>query len=308
MDSKSVENTPSQTALFTALRRALAHKRYQDESFGPDAFAEVFLPGYYKFFLTFAWVRNNMWKKLAAFMPGMNEYIIARTAFFDELFQKALQEGLPQIVLMGAGYDSRAYRFAHLNHGTTIYELDAPPTQLRKARCLQASRIPVPPAVQLIPINFRKETLGEALEKAGYQSQSKTLFLWEGVSYYLDQEAVKETLGFVGRSAGSGSRVAFDYTIPLSEENIQASYGSSQFMQSMQEHHANEAFLFSLPEQEMGLFLASLNLRLVEHLASQALEQKYLTDAQGVSIGHPTGNFRLVYAEQNSVFTPVPGI
>jgi len=74
--------------------------------------AEIFLPASLQVFLRFEKVRENTKNKLAAFMPGLNEYIIARTAFFDGLFLDALKDKFPQIVLLGAGYDSRAYRFA----------------------------------------------------------------------------------------------------------------------------------------------------------------------------------------------------
>src|SRR5512139_131701 len=103
MNKKTVEQTPLETALFTALRRTIAHKEYNNEKFGPDYLAEIFLPAYYRFFLKFKKVRENTKNKLAAFMPGLNEYIIARTAFFDGLFRDALKDQIPQIVVLGAG-------------------------------------------------------------------------------------------------------------------------------------------------------------------------------------------------------------
>lgn len=139
MDQKTVETMPSQTALFTALRRTIAYKETPHRKFGPDSLAEIFLPGYYRFFLRSARIRENTRNKLAAVMPGMNEYVIARTIYFNELFTAALEQPIPQIVLLGAGYDSRAYRFAKQNRGTKIFELDARPTQERKNKCLRAN-------------------------------------------------------------------------------------------------------------------------------------------------------------------------
>ena len=116
---------PSRTAFFAALRRAIAHKDYGDEKFGPDNLAGIFLPAYYRFFLRFSKIRANTVKKLDGFFPGMTEYLIARTVYFDRKFVQALENGTTQIVILGAGYDSRAWRFAELNSGTTIFELDA---------------------------------------------------------------------------------------------------------------------------------------------------------------------------------------
>ena len=295
MNDKNVEQVPSQTALFTALRRALAHKQYQNEKFGPDNLAEIFLPASYRFFMRFKKIRERARNQLAAAMPGMNEYIIARTAFFDRLFLQALQGQAPQIVLLGAGYDSRAYRFAPANRGTRIFELDAPPTQDRKLKCLKKAHIRIPEQVRYVPVNFMSEALGDVLEKAGYNSQERTLFIWEGVSYYLEREAVVETLGFASRSH-SDSVIAFDYTISISDENAQAYYGASVFLEAMRVYHTSEGLLFSMEQGEMETFLAENSLRIVEHLDHEAIEQKYLTDENGMLIGRMIEIFRLVCA------------
>lgn len=296
MSNKTVEQTPSQTALFVALRRTIAHKQYHNERFGPDYLAEIFLPASYRFLLRFAGVRANTKNKLAAFMPGMNEYLIARTALFDRLFEGALQERIPQIVLLGAGYDSRAYRFAKANSGTKIYELDAPPTQNRKIQCLKDAHISIPAEVHFIPINFVTESLSDVLQKAGYKNQEKTLFVWEGVSYYLDRESVQQTLGFVSRCSHPDSAIAFDYMISVSEADIPDCYGARDLMKSMKEYHANEALMFSIKAGEIESFLAENHLRMVEHLENPEIERMYLMDIDGSLIGRMLGIFEFVCA------------
>ncbi len=129
--------------------------------------------------------------------------MIARTAYFDSLFVDALKNNFPQIVLLGAGYDTRAYRFAKLNRDTQIFELDITPTQDRKKGCLKKARVDIPQGVKLVPIDFNKESLKDVLEEAGHKKQEQTLFIWEGVSYYLDAESVDATLGFVSGSLHS---------------------------------------------------------------------------------------------------------
>jgi methyltransferase (TIGR00027 family) len=206
-----------------------------------------------------------------------------------------LKNLIPQIVLLGAGYDSRAYRFAKSNQGTRIFELDALPTQDRKRKSLQAAHIHIPPEIRFIPIDFLTESLGDALEKAGYIKQERTLFLWEGVSYYLNQKSVKETLDFVGHSPGD-SVIAFDYTIPISKKNVNSLYGAREFTKSMKEHHPSESFMFYIDNGKIESFLAECNLQMVEYLDNEAIEQKYLTDEKGDLLGRVTGNFRLVCA------------
>jgi methyltransferase (TIGR00027 family) len=150
-------------------------------------------------------------------MPGLLEYMIARTAYFDSIFMDALTNDIPQIVLIGAGYDSRAYRFPNANKATKIIELDIATTQNRKKKCLKKAQINIPIHVSFAPIDFNKDSLINVLEKAGYEKDRKTLFLWEGVSFYLEPESVDATLEFLNRSSHNESVIAFDYSISISE-------------------------------------------------------------------------------------------
>lgn len=296
MTDKGVEQKPSETALFAALRRTLANKEFKDEKFGPDYLAEHFLPPHFRFFLKFKKIQANTKEKLGEALPGLTEYMIARTAYFDGLFVDALEKDFPQIVLMGAGYDTRAYRFAKLNRGTKIFELDIAPTQNQKKKYLKKVRIEIPPGVKLVPIDFNQESLGDVLKKAGFDVQEKTLFIWEGVTYYLDPESVDATLNFVSGFAQPDSMIAFDYTLSLSEENLSDFYGAKEFAQTMKEHHAAEELTFSIQEGEIESFLAERDLKMIEHLDNAEIEKKFLTKEDGSLIGRTSGHFRFVSA------------
>jgi len=302
MTNKSAEQKPSETALFAALRRAIAYKEYKNEKFGPDHLAEYFLPAHFRFFLRFDKIRANTKNKLARFFPGMNEYMIARTVYFDRLFVEALETKTPQIVLLGAGYDSRAYRFAKLNLDTMIFELDAAPTQNRKKKCLKAARIDIPPQVKFLPVDFNKESLQDVLEKTSYTQEEKTLFVWEGVTYYLDPQSVDATLEFVSLSTKDSS-IAFDYMVTLGVENRDQYYGAKEFAQAMQEQHATEELTFSIEEGIVETFLAQRNLTLIEHLSNEEIEQTYLLDAYGALIGQIIGFMRFGVASPTSSAT-----
>ncbi len=296
MSNNGVETKPSETAFFAALRRTIAHKEYGNEKWGPDYLAASFLPAHYRFLLRFKRIRENTKSRLSTFMPGLNEYMIARTIHFDRLFAQALENGVPQIVLLGAGYDSRAYRFAPLNSGTQIFELDIAPTQNEKRKCLQQARIDIPPQVTFVPIDFNKEALGDVLGRAGYVAQNKTLFIWEGVSYYLDVASVDNTLAFVNQDTHENNVIAFDYTVTLTPENMANYYGAQEFAQTMKEQHAGEELLFSIPEGGIESFLAQRKLAVVNHLDNNEMENAYLLRDDGSLIGHVTGHFRFVSA------------
>jgi methyltransferase (TIGR00027 family) len=296
MANNGVENQPSETAFFAALRRALAHQEYQNDRFGPDYLADIFLPPHFRFFLKFNKVRENTKTRLNEALPGLTEYMIARTAYFDQLFLNAVKDEIPQIVLLGAGYDTRAYRFSQLNRRTKIYELDIKPTQERKKECLKKARINIPPQVSFIPINFREDSIPQVLEKAGFDQREKALFIWEGVSYYLDPESVDETLRVVSHFSSSGSAIAFDYTFRISEDRVDDYYGVREFYQTMKEHHGDEELLFSIGEGEIEPFLEQRDLKLVNHLDNKQIEKRFLVDENDELAGQIPGHFCFVLA------------
>ena len=294
MSTQGVEAKPSETAFFAALRRALANKDSNNEKFGPDFLAEYFLPSHFRFFFKFKKIRENTKDKLNAFLPGLNEYMIARTVYFDRLFVDAIKKEFPQIVLLGAGYDTRAYRFAELNKSTKVIELDADPTQNWKKKCLKKAKIDMPENVTLAPINFNTESLKDVLEKAGYDPAKKTLFIWEGVSYYLESESVDATLGFVKESAHPESIIAFDYVVPLTVENENA-FGVKKFFESMKKEHEDESLVFSIDEGKIETFLEERGLKVIEHLNNEQIEQKLLT-FEGSLLGQITASFHFISA------------
>ncbi len=221
--------------------------------------------------------------------------MIARTAHFDRLFKDALNNETPQIVLLGAGYDSRAYRFPALNQSTKIFELDTAPTQEIKKKFLKKAKIDIPQQITFVPINFNNDLLKDVLEKAGYQNHQKTLFIWEGVSYYLEAESVNATLDFVSQASHESS-IAFDYTISISEKNINHYYGVKEFAQTMEEQHEGEELMFSIDEGEIESYLEQRGLKMFDHLDNEEIERTFLLEENGSLIGQITGHFCFVLA------------
>lgn len=296
MSKKKIDKKPSATALATAFRRTIANIEFNNEKHGPDDLAIYFLPQYIKFFLKFKRIREFALNKLNELLPGMTEYLIARTAFFDRLFVDAQNNKIPQIVLLGSGYDSRAYRFADSNQGTKIFELDVASTQDRKKKCMKKAHIDIQKHVTLVPINFNQESLKDSLEKAGYKNNQKTLFIWEGVIYYLDFESVETTLALVSQASHHESVIAFDYTISITKDNIDKYYGVREFAHTMNKHHANEELIFSINESEIESFIEQRGLKIDDHLDNEEIEKTFLLDDNGALMGQTTGHFRFVVA------------
>jgi methyltransferase (TIGR00027 family) len=138
--------------------------------------------------------------------------VIARTRYIDDYMMQCIGDGLEQLVIVGAGYDSRAYRCDEVKERVRVFEVDHPDTQaLKKQKVLQMVGS-LPEHVVYVPVEFSTEDLGQKLRDNGYDNALKTLFIWEGVTLYLTSEAVDDTLAFVANSC-EGSSIIFDHII-----------------------------------------------------------------------------------------------
>ncbi len=296
MPKKGVEQSHSQTAMFAALFRVVANKELQNDRLGGDYLAAYFLPSFFRFLIKLKRVRYRVKQRNTRLTPGVYEYMIARTAYFDAVFSDALKLEVPQIVLLGAGYDTRAFRFADLNQATRVFEVDIETTQSRKMACLQKAGIELPERTVLVSMDFNKGSLRRVLDKAGFDHHQHTLFLWEGVSYYLDPKSVDATLAFVASGSSPDSVIVFDYGIRITALNIDSHYGVKALHRFWTRRRVNEPIRFSIEEGEIDLFLEERGLRVVEHLDNQQIEHAFLTREDGSLIGRPNGIFRLVKA------------
>jgi methyltransferase (TIGR00027 family) len=142
--------------------------------------------------------------------PGVLGFLVARCRYMDDALQQALKSGLQQLVILGAGLDSRAYRFEELKEGVKVFEVDHPASQAAKLKKVKRIFEELPGYVHYVPIDFNEETLDKIFEH-GYMRTLKTLFIWEGVSMYLKPAAVDQTLTWISGNAGKGSELVFDY-------------------------------------------------------------------------------------------------
>ncbi len=294
--SKNSGQKPSKTAILAAFHRTLAHLEFDSEVHGPDHLASCFLPPFKRFILTFKFIRNLVKAKLNKVIPGMDELMIARTAFYDGQFKDALNKQFPQIVLLGAGYDTRAQRFDHLNSGTRIFELDTPSTQNHKKICLEKADVTIPEHLTFVSADLNRESIPGVLEKTGFNSHQKTLFIWEGVTMYLEPVSVDSTLESICRFSNPDSIVAFDYLVTIPEGEINHWYGASQLFQMMKKQYGDEKFIFSIDSGKIRDFLEPRGLKVVEDLDSRALEKRFLTQKDGSLIGNMMAAYGVVTA------------
>lgn len=207
-----VSNRPSTTAQSVALMRAVEASRPAADRIVDDPYARYFLDA----------PTRLIRRPVAAARPvadlverngltGISTYVLCRHAFIDAHLRGALGGGAEQVMILGAGYDSRAYRFAGELAGRPVYEVDLPPLSRRKAAVV--ARHPDRfgrGAIRRVEIDFRTQSLSDRLAGAGFATGRRTFVVWEGVAPYLSAAAVSTTLGQLRALCGPGSTVAMD--------------------------------------------------------------------------------------------------
>ncbi len=146
---------------------------------------------------------------------------VMRHRYTEDELSGALQRGVSQYVILGAGLDSFAYRRRDLAGSVRVFEVDHPATQQWKRTRLDDLNEALPNNLTFVPLDFEQQTLREALQTGGYRSEAPAFFSWLGVTQYLTEEAVFETLRFVA-AAAPGSEIVFEYSLRellLDEEN-----------------------------------------------------------------------------------------
>jgi methyltransferase (TIGR00027 family) len=143
---------------------------------------------------------------------GLRLFIAVRSRFAEDAARRAIARGVRQIVVLGAGLDTFAYRVEPVE-GLRVYEVDHPSTQAEKRKRLAAAAIAAPAHVVYAPCDFERARLADCLGAAGFEARRPSFFLWLGVVPYLSESAVFAALGFVASLPGGGE-VVFDYANP----------------------------------------------------------------------------------------------
>lgn len=142
---------------------------------------------------------------------GISMMMIIRTRFIDAYLESAVRNGATQVVILGAGFDSRAYRFHELLRDVAVFEIDSLATQETKKRRVAAVLGGIPGNVLYVPIDLNSHKLGDVLGKAGWRASEKTFFIWEGGSVYVAEDGVRETLRTIATQSTPGSSLVMDY-------------------------------------------------------------------------------------------------
>ncbi len=142
---------------------------------------------------------------------GLIDHMVLRTKAIDAHLASALQSGIDQLVILGAGLDARAWRLPALEN-TTVFEIDHPATQQYKQK--RIGRRTARADIRYVAVDFEKERFSEGLERAGFRSTDRSVWIWEGVAMYLPLGAIHDTLQQLTSLAAAGSELAMTYRVP----------------------------------------------------------------------------------------------
>ncbi|MFQ5825587.1 MAG: class I SAM-dependent methyltransferase [bacterium] len=240
-----------------------------------DHFAKDLLNQPWKFIMSlmrFKSIRDAMIKMREKQVPGTLGGLICRTRYIDDVLKSAIEKGIENIVILGAGLDSRPYRIPEISK-TKVFEVDLPSTQNFKKKRLKKVLGSLPSHVTFVPIDFNNQTLEEVLEPEVLDLLKPVIFIWEGVTQYITAEAVESTLKYISKTC-SGSMIVFTYILKSVIDGSSNIEGADTLMKIISK--AKVPWIFGLEPSNIKEFLQQYNLSLIEDIGASYYQEKYL--------------------------------
>jgi methyltransferase (TIGR00027 family) len=267
-----LQGRPSITAEVVTMARALEHLKRPEKRVVDDPYAQHFLSRPSRAALA-AWSGSLTGRALRRLGTTGTTYVPLRHRFIDDHLVSALDAGVEQVVLLGAGYDTRAYRFADQLAGRTVFEVDLAAISRSKAATItrHADRFPSTSVVR-VEIDFETAHLDDVLVAAGLRAGAPTFFTWEGVPMYLTRAAVKATLQAVWKVGGPGSVIAHDMWHLVDDPSP---IGTARRLAPSALSFIGEPVTFSIHPEEMDHFLGRHGFRITELATAPELQNRY---------------------------------
>ncbi|PSL43142.1 methyltransferase (TIGR00027 family) [Chitinophaga niastensis] len=282
----------SRTAQYMALFRALETTRSHKKRLFTDKYATSFLDNGLKAAVWLCMIPG--WRSIAESIirkkiPGALSSGIARTKYIDELLQQSVSNGAQQVLILGAGFDTRGLRLPFLKT-VPVIEIDHPNTSRFKLAKLGSLKTQA--GIHYYQIDFNEQSLDQlgALHHFDYSLQ--TAIIWEGVTNYLHKEAIDNTFTFLQQFA-PGSAVIFTYVHEEVLENPAVFYGGEKLLQDVSE--LEEKWTFGFNPAALKDYLQRYNFTLLEDLGAMEYRNKYMPER--TEKGYEF--YRVAYARRN---------
>lgn len=260
----------------TAFNAAFARLIEQNEPKEIRLFEDSLIPCFFSkptnYFLKFRIYRNLMSTMYSTTVQGILGLQVCRTKYIDDLLEREIARGIQQLVILGAGLDTRAYRIPDADR-IKVFEVDLKVIQDIKKGKIKKCLGELPSNIIFTPIDFNKQTLEEVLAEKGLDFSKPVFFIWEGVTQYITGEAVNNILSFIS-GASSGSGVVFTYILKSVIDGTSNIPGADTLMHHMEAN--GQTWDFGLEPSEADAFLKQFNLTLIEDVGVSYFQEKYL--------------------------------
>ncbi len=291
--AKRIEEKTSRMAEYTCSSRASSYCEKSSYYHSEDYIAAQMVPWGVRLLIKNGFIRKSLLSVMAP--KGAYEYVIARTKYIDAVFNQAVSDGVEQVLIFGAGFDSRSIRLLTQNSPIRVFEVDAPVTQQAKKDRLAEIGVGLPENTVYVAVDFNKEDPEQRLLENGFQYGKRCLFILEGLLMYLDEDAVDETMKLIKRISGPDSRIVFDYIYSSVLRHEEKYYGDEELHKNVEV--VGEPWGFGVEEDSIKTYLDEHGFRIIEELNSDTLDRRYFTDSTGNLVGRINGSHSIVLAE-----------
>ncbi|MCB9685812.1 MAG: SAM-dependent methyltransferase [Alphaproteobacteria bacterium] len=275
---------PSQTALAVCFMRATDQLVPADRRVLDDHLARSFLTPPYRALLRAMGaggsqrLRRASMQLLGPSLGGLTGFAIIRHRYIDDALLAACDEGIDQLVILGAGYDSRALRLADRLAGVRVFEVDHPATGGRK-RAIVEGHGWNGADVTRVAVDFERDDVRSVLIGAGLTPGARTFWIWEGVSMYLQRPALRATFELIRTTSAPGSRLAMDFWFLVDEASWRGTWWRTA---PSLLHVLGEPVTFSMHPEDVPAFLASAGFDTVDVAPPDELARRYVRDDRRV--------------------------
>ena len=283
-------NTASRTAQYMALYRAMETQRPRSKRLFTDPYAIHFLDRGYRWLCraaSFPPAEHLFYRIIQRRIPGSLASGLARTRYIDDLLEQAIGQGARQVILLGAGFDTRGLRLDCLKR-LPVIEIDHPDTARRKRDILPPS-----PFINYIQLDFNRQDLDSLLRENLIDSRIPAVIIWEGVSNYLQQEAIDKTFAFSAKFP-RGSFLLFTYIDKKVLEDPSSYFGAQRLLGDLDE--IEEKWTFGFRPEELPAYLHSFSFSLREDKGAADYREQYLPERKHILQGYEF--YRVAFAEK----------
>jgi methyltransferase (TIGR00027 family) len=297
-----MENIAAKTAYGPVFQVALEQLVVEKERIVRDSVAYQIMPAYLKALIQLCrigFVRKLLLDLMDRVVPGTRGGILCRKRYVTEKLNDALEAGFQSIVVLGAGFDTLAYRVSGLA-SRQVYEVDLQQIIQSKREAIQRIFGRVPVYIQLVPVDFNSQDLEVELQQAGYSQVQPAFFIWEGVTQYISEKAVRRIFEFL-KKAPPGSQLVFTY---IRQDFIDGEqlYGLKTMYH--QTRVAKQLWQFGLDPSAIGAFLRHYGWEELEQVGSAEYQQRYLEPVNRTQLVMEIE--RAVCAQKQDCFPPNP--